>query len=42
ENGELPRDYEFIGKIVKDICYNNAVNYFNIEINETVPIKTNY
>ncbi|QNH47986.1 MULTISPECIES: glucuronate isomerase [unclassified Bacillus (in: firmicutes)] len=41
ENGELPRDYEFIGKIVKDICYHNAVNYFNIEINETVPMKTN-
>jgi len=28
ENGEYPCDIEFIGKIVQDICYNNAVNYF--------------
>jgi len=30
ENGELPADILFIGKIVEDICYNNAVNYFKI------------
>jgi glucuronate isomerase len=29
ENGELPNDMEWIGKIVKDICYYNAVDYFN-------------
>jgi len=29
ENGELPNDIEWIGKVVKDICYNNAQNYFN-------------
>jgi glucuronate isomerase len=28
ENGELPRDYEWIGKMVQDICYNNAKQYF--------------
>ena len=28
ENGEYPNDVEFVGKIVQDICYNNAVNYF--------------
>ena len=28
ENGEYPADIEFVGKIVQDICYNNAVNYF--------------
>ncbi len=28
ENGEYPCDIEFVGKIVQDICYNNAVNYF--------------
>ena len=28
ENGELPNDVEWIGKIVQDICYNNAKNYF--------------
>jgi len=29
ENGELPADIPWIGKLVQDICYNNAVNYFN-------------
>jgi len=29
ENGELPNDIEWTGKIVKDICYYNAKNYFN-------------
>ncbi|XZF16290.1 glucuronate isomerase [Chitinophagaceae bacterium MMS25-I14] len=29
ENGELPYDIEWIGKIVKDICFYNARNYFN-------------
>ncbi|MFV0346689.1 MAG: glucuronate isomerase, partial [Bacteroidales bacterium] len=28
ENGELPEDYDFIGKMVQDISYNNAKNYF--------------
>ncbi len=28
ENGELPNDIEWTGKIVKDICYNNAREYF--------------
>ncbi len=28
ENGELPNDIEWTGKIIKDICYNNAKNYF--------------
>jgi glucuronate isomerase len=32
ENGELPDDIEHLGKIVQDICYNNAVNYFGIEV----------
>lgn len=31
ENGELPNDIEFIGKMVEDICYNNANNYFNFK-----------
>jgi len=29
ENGELPDDLAWVGKIVKDICYNNAKSYFN-------------
>ena len=28
ENGELPNDIEWTGKVVKDICYNNARSYF--------------
>jgi len=28
ENGELPNDIEWTGKIVKSICYYNAKNYF--------------
>lgn len=31
ENGELPRDFEWIGKIIRDICYYNAKNYFNFQ-----------
>ncbi|MCL4131326.1 UNVERIFIED_CONTAM: hypothetical protein GTU68_017628 [Idotea baltica] len=27
--GLVPNDIEFLGKMVQDICYNNAVNYFN-------------
>ena len=28
ENGEAPNDIELLGGMVKDICYNNAVEYF--------------
>jgi glucuronate isomerase len=31
DEGELPRDLEHIGGIVRDICYTNAVRYFAIE-----------
>jgi glucuronate isomerase len=29
ENGELPADTAWIGKVIQDICFNNAKNYFN-------------
>ncbi|HVV55834.1 MAG TPA: glucuronate isomerase [Mucilaginibacter sp.] len=29
DNGELPADIEWTGKIIQDICYYNAKNYFN-------------
>jgi glucuronate isomerase len=29
ENGELQNDIQWTGKIIQDICYNNASNYFN-------------
>jgi glucuronate isomerase len=28
ENGELPNDIEWIGKIIRDICFDNARGYF--------------
>lgn len=31
ENGELPDDMKLIGKMVEDICFNNAKAYFNFE-----------
>jgi glucuronate isomerase len=32
--GLVPYDLSFVGKMVQDICYNNAVNYFNFQINK--------
>ena len=32
ENGEYPEDEAQLEKIVKGICYNNALSYFNIEL----------
>jgi len=28
-NGELPADINFLGSVIKDICYNNAKSYFD-------------
>jgi glucuronate isomerase len=28
ENGEIPNDQEWVGRMVSDICYNNARSYF--------------
>lgn len=28
ENGELPHDFDLVGKMISDICYNNAEKYF--------------
>ena len=32
ENGEIPGDMELVGKMVKDICYNNAREYLPMEV----------
>ncbi|MCL2010862.1 MAG: glucuronate isomerase [Synergistaceae bacterium] len=32
ENGELPPDFDHIGGIVRDVCFNNAVNYLGMEL----------
>jgi glucuronate isomerase len=40
ENGELPNDIEWVGKVIKDICFNNAKNYFNWQqLDQTVQSK---
>ena len=31
ENGELPNDIEWIGKMIQDICYYNAKEYFQFD-----------
>jgi len=31
EAGELPNDIKWLGKIIQDICYNNAKAYFNLK-----------
>jgi len=30
-NGEMPNDMEWVGKVVRDICYYNARQYFNFQ-----------
>lgn len=32
ENGLLPNDTELLGKMVEDICFNNAKNYFSMAL----------
>jgi glucuronate isomerase len=32
ENGELPNDVEWLGKMVENICYHNAKDYFGFEL----------
>ena len=40
ENGELPNDINWIGKVVQDICFNNNKNYFNWQLStEPVNVK---
>ena len=34
ENGELPNDIKWIGKVIQDICYNNAKNYFGWQLSD--------
>ena len=31
EKGQMTTDIEFVGKVVEDICYNNAINYFGVK-----------
>ena len=38
DNKEFPKDLEFVGKIIQDICFNNAVRYFKIDIDDILII----
>jgi glucuronate isomerase len=31
-NGELPRDMKLLGKMVSDICFDNARSYFGLDV----------
>ena len=33
ENGEIPADYNLLGEMVQNISFNNAKNYFGIDLN---------
>jgi glucuronate isomerase len=40
EDGELPNDIAWVGKVIQDICYHNAKNYFNWQyLDEKVKAK---
>lgn len=32
ENGEIPNNIEWVGQVIKDICFNNANNYFGFGV----------
>jgi len=32
ENGEAPEDWDLLGGMIKDICFNNAADYFGIDL----------
>ena len=34
ENGEYPDDEKVLEKLIRGICYNNAVEYFGFEVEE--------
>ncbi|NLR82216.1 glucuronate isomerase [Chitinophaga eiseniae] len=31
EKGEIPADFQLVGNMVQDVCYNNAKSYFGWE-----------
>ena len=37
ENGEIPNNIEWVGKVIQDICFNNANNYFGFNVTEKKP-----
>jgi glucuronate isomerase len=40
ENGELPNDINWVGRVIQGICFSNAKNYFNWQLDsKPTPIK---
>jgi glucuronate isomerase len=39
ENGELPNEIAWSGKVIQDICFNNVKNYFNWQMDNEPVIK---
>ena len=37
ENGELPNDELLVGTMIKNICFDNARQYFGLEVISAVP-----
>lgn len=35
ESGELPHDFELVGGMVRNVCFNNARDYFGLEMDPT-------
>ena len=31
DNGEMTTNLELVGKVIKDVCYNNSIEYFNLK-----------
>ena len=39
ENGLIPNDIKLLGEMVENICFNNAKNYFQIDLNANTSIN---
>jgi glucuronate isomerase len=40
ENGELPNNIDWVGKVIQDICFNNANSYFGFNVADKKAAKT--
>jgi len=40
ENGELPNNMDWVGKVIQDICFNNANSYFGFNVADKKAAKT--
>jgi glucuronate isomerase len=40
ENGELPNNIDWVGKVIQDICFNNANSYFGFNVADKKTAKT--